>query len=109
MENPTNSYMWLTKWFRKLLCRGSFREVRFQNCMRGGTRDKKSSWWTNVAELSVLAVMCDGSHEHEAWGAAKCKDVWSVNTEKEAEYPDLLCQRAADAIKTLQKTEESRS
>ena len=29
------------------------------------------------------------------------KDVWRFNTEEEAEYPDLLCQRAADAIKSF--------
>ena len=72
--------------------------VSFQNCMHGGRRPKWSTWATNVSELKVLGSASDGKHSHLPWGVAKVGRTWSFATEKEAEYPELLCSRVAEQI-----------
>ena len=70
----------------------------FQNCQHGGRRPKWSRWVTNVPELGVLRASCDGLHEHLPWGVSQVGRSWSFATQEEAEYPELLCKRAAAAI-----------
>ena len=53
-ENPTRSYMWQTRWSRKLRKLNGVQPVDFQACMHGSTRDKWSTWLTNIPELQVL-------------------------------------------------------
>ena len=55
-ENPTRSYMWLTRWFTKLRKLSGVEPVDFQACMHGSTRDKWSTWLTNMPELGVLCI-----------------------------------------------------
>ena len=51
IENPSRSYLWLTKWMKDLIEGCGLFEVRFQQCMWGGARDKWSSWFTNAEWL----------------------------------------------------------
>ena len=101
VENPTRSLMWLTSWFAELLGRSDVQEVRFQQCMHGGTRPKWSSWYTNCSQLSRLAMVCDESHEHEQFGLRKNDGKWCFDTAKEAEYPRELCVSVAAAVLEL--------
>ena len=64
-------------------------------CMHGGRRRKRSRWRTNVPELRALAVLCDGKHEHAPWRTFS-KGRADFGTKEEAEYPWVLCRRAAD-------------
>ena len=104
VENPTTSLMWLTVWFRELLAlRGVF-EVRFDECMHGGSRNRACSWWTNVDELRVLQSRCDKKHKHASWGPQRERRIPGVRAPPGSTYPELLCKRVADAIvKTAQR------
>ena len=73
----------------------------FQHCMHGGTRDKKTNWWSyNPRQpeqdlFATLALMCDGSHTHEPWTPYKLDGKMIYPTRSEASYPKLLCDRIA--------------
>ena len=99
VENPTRSLMWLTPWFKALLKMPGVFRISFQNCMHGGTRPKWSDWATNVEQLRSLTAHCDGSHRHEPWSVSKSCRSWEFSTSAEAEYPALLCTRAAKRIR----------
>ena len=66
--------------------------------MHVGKMPKWSSWVTNEPELEVLRSRRDGGHSHLPWGVAKAGRSWTFATQEEAEYPALLCQRAAAAV-----------
>ena len=87
--------MWDPPWFNRLLGLKGIFKVVFQSCMHGGKRPKWSTWVTNVTELKDLSVQCDGSHAHEPWSMERDGRMWTFATEGEAEYPELLCNRAA--------------
>ena len=55
-ENPSRSYMWLTRWFRKLRKIPGIFPVDFQACMHGSRRNKWSTWLTNIPELEVTSL-----------------------------------------------------
>ena len=44
-----------------------------QHCMHGGSRDKKSKFWSHnpgmpeVNMLESLGILCDKSHQHKSW------------------------------------------
>lgn len=84
VENPSRSYLWLTRWFRRLLRQKGAFEVKFHQCMHGGRRDKLSSWWTNMKELQSLARMCSKDHKHLPWGGRFQNNRWQFNTAEEA-------------------------
>ena len=73
VENPLNSLFWLTSFMLKLFDKYPGHFTVLQHCMHGGTRDKKSKFWsynprkpdTNL--LESLGILCDGSHQHESW------------------------------------------
>jgi hypothetical protein len=90
IENPTSSLMWLTPWLGQLLAMPGMLEVTYHQCMHGGGRKRRISWWTNMPRLAELSVSCDGLHQHLPWGESF-----------EAAYPALLCARAA-ALVTIQ-------
>lgn len=93
IENPHNSYFWLTTFYKKLL--ESFTPYLgiFQSCMYGGARPK----WTRVAAnfkiIESLSLSCDGRHTHAKWGKTfdpeTGKEVFA--TSLEAQYPRKLC------------------
>lgn len=95
VENPTRSYMWQTKWFQRLIKKFNLFEVKFQQCMWGGKRDKWSSFYTNAKWLLPLEKTCDGSHNHLPWGVGFSDGKFKFNTAEEAEYPPLLCSTIA--------------
>jgi hypothetical protein len=46
VENPLNSLFWLTSFMVKLFQRYPGHFAILQHCMHGGTRDKKSKFWS---------------------------------------------------------------
>ncbi|CAK9114988.1 unnamed protein product [Durusdinium trenchii] len=91
MENPTNSFFWLTDWFLRLRRTVELVIVDFQVCMYGGSRPKWTRLVGNFKELLQLAARCGNSHEHEPWRFAidqEGKRVWA--TSLESKYPKQL-------------------
>ena len=104
VENPRNSYMWKTRWFRRLFKNPNFhyRWMHAQMCMHGGKRDK----WTSLLHggpinLVGLSKVCDGNHTHAPWGLLRTAN-GGFATAEERNYPRLFCKRiAAQAAKDL--------
>jgi hypothetical protein len=99
VENPRRSYLWLLCEWQALLARDNTFCVDFQNCMRGGFRDKWSRFYTNMSSMSTLALSCDGSHTHKPWSIQKTSEKgWAFSTADEAAYPHTLCDRVAAVV-----------
>ena len=92
MENPSNSYFWLTKWVKDLQQQIVTFETDFQVCMYGGSRDKWTKILANFGTIKSMDIKCNRQHEHAAWGFAfdeEGKQVWA--TSLESRYPRKLC------------------
>ena len=106
IENPSNSLMWCTKPFKQLWYKqsklSSIKELKFQMCMHGGSRNKKVSiWHSGLLRLKSLAVLCDGMHEHKPWGLVT-EEGGLFATAEERCYPPKFCKRfAAQVAKDL--------
>jgi len=96
VENPSNSLMWKTLWFKSLLTllAGGCSWMNTQMCMHGGDRDKKSSL-LHGGELCLMkmAVMCDKNHAHKPWGSLPGGGGFATAAERN--YPLVFCQRIA--------------
>ena len=92
MENPKNSFLWITKWVISLMLAINLWCTGFQVCMLGGDRDKWTKVVANFPEITQMDVSCDRSHPHAAWGFAKDsqgKQTWA--TPLESQYPRKMC------------------
>lgn len=92
MENPRNSYFWITCWVLHLMLQVEVFVADFQVCMLGGSRDKWTRIIANFPTINVLNIKCDRSHTHLPWGFAKDdtgQQVWA--TSLESQYPRKLC------------------
>ena len=104
IENPKNSLMWLTSWFSNMIAIAdevdsdfTFSKVTFHACMHGGQRDKATTFWYGIVDLSELEATCDGLHSHLPWGRTKEPGTnWATGEERN--YPDLLCRRIATRV-----------
>ena len=114
IENPTNSLMWETSYFKELIAKlkamGSQpRWTHMQMCMHGGSRDKKTSLlYGGDVSLDELSIMCDKSHTHKPWGYTKTPGtLWA--TAEERNYPRTFCKRIAKIFaKALIKPKKAR-
>ena len=88
LENPANSYMWITSPMQSL---PTFPSVRFHNCMYGGSRPKLTQLLFHGLELSSLHVLCDDSHPHLPWRVQGPSGP-EFQTAIERAYPKGLCQ-----------------
>ena len=59
IENPTNSLMWDTRWFRAVVHLGHWNS--HHACMYGSARDKKTSL-LSTHPLPSMQLLCDGQH-----------------------------------------------
>lgn len=98
VENPHNSLMWETPYFKRLSSLEGVFQVSFDHCMHGGSRPKKTLLITNCSSLRALESHCDSSHEHSPWGRILHEGKWRWATALETAYPPLLCTRWAAAI-----------
>ena len=87
LENPGNSYMWLTSPLRSL---PAFPSVSLHNCMYGGARPKLTQLLFHGLDLSPLHLLCDNSHQHLPW---KVNGPYGpeFQTAVERAYPVGLC------------------
>ena len=92
MENPSNSYFWLTCWVKELLLKVITFETNFQVCMFGGSRDKWTKILATFKEIETMNVRCNRQHTHAAWGFAfndEGQHVWAISLE--SRYPRKMC------------------
>ena len=62
IENPTNSLLWKLPCYQQLRADPRIHICKFDACMWGSKRDKKTAFVTNLPELQVLRKDCDGKH-----------------------------------------------
>ena len=67
LENPENSLFWGYPDIAEILQVHVGFSVYFHHCMHGGTRNKKTRWWSSEDVFSTLSATCDGSHKHATW------------------------------------------
>ena len=92
MENPSNSYFWLTCWVKSLQQQATTYQTDFQVCMYGGSRDKWTKILANFKTIEAMDVRCNRAHQHAPWGFAineEGQQVWA--TSLESRYPRKLC------------------
>ena len=106
VENPLNSYMWRTSYFRPLMddmdtFEGAVADM--QMCMHGGGRPKRTRlFYRKLIDLSTMAIECDGSHVHLPWGLTK-EGVFA--TAEERNYPVPFCKAIAKVCAETFKVE----
>ena len=96
IENPLNSLMWETPYFRPLVDKFQLHVV--DACEYGSQHKKATAFLANF-KASRLLQRCRGDHEHAAWKVKKLDNGdWSFDTAKEAEYPLKLARELAAAF-----------
>ena len=93
LENPENSLFWDYPDIAEILQVHVGFSVYFHHCMHGGTRNKKTRWWSSEDVFSTLSATCDGSHKHATWNPKVVGSQLTFPTAEEAAYPMLLCKR----------------
>ena len=93
LENPWNSLFWDYPDIDELFRWHSGFGVFFQHCMHGGTRNKKTRWWSSENVFQELEAACDGKHSHATWNPKQVGQQLVFPTAEEAAYPHLLCKR----------------
>ena len=96
VENPKNSLYWATSFAKKYLDKIKGFWTDFHNCCHGGTRDKLTRFWCNMAWMGSLQIFCDKNHTHESWRPRVQNGQLVFPTAQEAAYPWLLCTRIAN-------------
>jgi hypothetical protein len=87
IENPANSLMWETPFFRGLVSKFHFHVIDVATAI--------------LANFSAprLRQRCMGNHKHAAWKIQQSQTgEWSFDTAKEAEYPVRLASEIASAF-----------
>eukprot|EP00435_Cladocopium_sp_Y103_P058259 s502_g20.t1 len=96
IENPHNSMLWITPYFRPLLQKFFLHIV--DSCEYGSSRKKATAFLANF-DAPRLKQRCRGNHVHEAWKVKQTETgEWSFDTAKEAEYPTKLAAAIAAAF-----------
>lgn len=96
VENPANSFMWETKFFKRLVDRFFFHIV--DACEYGSEHKKATAFLANFS-ADRLRQRCTGNHTHKSWNVEKAEDgSWRFDTAKEAEYPTKLAKQLALAL-----------
>ena len=92
MENPSNSFFWMTQWVLDLTNKIQTYIADFQVCTFGGGRDKWTKILGNFPAIQSMSVRCDNNHTHAPWGFAydeEGRQVWA--TSLESRYPTKMC------------------
>ena len=93
IENPANSFMWETPFFKPLLSCFHFHVV--DACEYGSMHKKATAFLANFV-APRLQRRCSGLHQHAPWTIKKTETgAWSFDTAKEAEYPTKLASELA--------------
>ena len=94
IENPAQSFMWLTTAMKSFLEEFQLHHTFLHHCMYGSSRRKHTKLVHNIDALSGIGVLCDDSHDHEPWGVTS--QGWA--TAEETAYPWPLCRRMATLV-----------
>ena len=90
VDNPRNSLFWfVTSW----IAMNVFEQLYFQNhqaCMYGSRRPKFTRLCANFEHVGTISALCDGKHEHEAWGIIRQGAKRTFATSLEVHYPKQL-------------------
>ena len=93
VENPENSMMWSTSFFKTLVEKFCFSVA--DNCEYGSEYKKATGFLSNFRPQR-LQTRCSGKHVHKKWTIDKAANgVWQFSTSKEAEYPTSLAKAIA--------------
>eukprot|EP00435_Cladocopium_sp_Y103_P008138 s3431_g2.t1 len=93
LENPQNSLLWITPYFRPLMQKYIFHIV--DACEFGSDHKKSTAFLANF-EAPRLRLRCSGKHTHKPWTIQKSESgEWQFDTAKEAEYPVQLAKAVA--------------
>ncbi|CAL1131315.1 unnamed protein product [Cladocopium goreaui] len=96
VENPANSILWETPFFKPLLEKFFFHIV--DACEYGSQHKKATAFLANF-DAPRLKRRCNGDHQHAPWKIQKLETgAWSFDTAKEAEYPLKLAAELASAF-----------
>lgn len=113
VENPRNSRFWfVTPWVEMQV----FDKLYFQDhqaCMYGSRRPKYTRLCANFEQVCTISALCDGQHQHDAWGIVRQGNKRTFATSLEVHYPPALCQaitrafmlRFAELVMTLNQVE----
>ena len=102
VENPENSLMWETPFFKSLLQRFYFHVI---DACEYGSEHKKSTAFLANFDAPRLKQRCSGDHSHAAWKVRQLESGdWAFDTAKAAEYPSKLAHElAASFLEELAK------
>ncbi|CAL1140094.1 unnamed protein product [Cladocopium goreaui] len=102
VENPENSLMWETPFFKPLLQRFYFHVI---DACEYGSEHKKSTAFLANFDAPRLKQRCSGDHSHAAWKVRQLESGdWAFDTAKAAEYPSKLAHElAASFLEELAK------
>ena len=96
VENPHNSLMWETPFFKPLLKQFYFHVV---DACEYGSDHKKSTAFLSNFDAHRLKQRCRGTHIHASWTVRQLENgQWAFDTATEAEYPRQLAQEIAAAF-----------
>ena len=94
IENPAQSFMWLTTAMKKFLSDYNLHSTYLHHCMYGSSRRKHTRLVHNIDALCDIGLLCDDSHDHEPWEVTS--QGWA--TAEETAYPWPLCRRMAALV-----------
>ena len=94
IENPLRSWLWATSYIRAIKRRLRTFFGRFDMCMFGGKRFKKTGILTNCKHVMSFQATCDNRHKHIPFKVRSGK----FDTSLEAEYPTRFCKVLTRAV-----------
>ena len=94
IENPLRSWLWATSYVSAIKRRLRTFFGRFDMCMFGGKRFKKTGILTNCKHVISFQAICDNRHKHIPFKVRSGK----FDTSLEAEYPTKFCRVLTQAV-----------
>ena len=94
IENPLRSWLWATSYVKAIRRRIKTYFGRFDMCMFGGKRFKKTGILSNSKHVMAFQMVCNNRHKHLPFKVRGGK----FDTSKEAEYPTKFCKVLTQAV-----------
>ena len=94
IENPLRSWLWATSYVKAIKRRIKTYFGRFDMCMFGGKRFKKTGILSNSKHVMSFQLICNNRHKHLPFKVIGGK----FDTSKEAEYPTKFCRTLTQAV-----------
>ena len=94
IENPLRSWLWATSYVKAVKRRIKTYFGRFDMCMFGGKRFKKTGILSNSKHVMSFQLPCNNRHKHLPFKVRGGK----FDTSQEAEYPTKFCRILTQAV-----------